>query len=50
MRRLLAALAATTAILGGLTAAAPSATAADSGSFSVLSYNVAGLPEAISSA
>ncbi|MFJ8778044.1 jacalin-like lectin [Streptomyces sp. NPDC102476] len=50
MRRLFAALAATTAILGGLTAAAPSATAADSGSFSVLSYNVAGLPEAISSA
>ncbi|MFG2468439.1 jacalin-like lectin [Streptomyces canus] len=50
MRRLLAALAATTAVLGGLTAAAPSATAADSGTFSVLSYNVAGLPEAISSA
>ncbi|KQW07210.1 jacalin-like lectin [Streptomyces sp. Root369] len=50
MRRLLAALAATTAVLGGLTAAAPSATAADSGSFSVLSYNVAGLPEAVSSA
>lgn len=50
MRRLLAALAATTAVLGGLTAAAPTATAADSGSFSVLSYNVAGLPEAISSA
>ncbi|WP_433920214.1 jacalin-like lectin [Streptomyces canus] len=50
MRRLLAALAATTAVLGGLTAAAPSATAADSGSFNVLSYNVAGLPEAISSA
>ncbi|MET9458994.1 jacalin-like lectin [Streptomyces canus] len=50
MRRLLAALAATTAVLGGLTSAAPSATAADSGSFSVLSYNVAGLPEAISSA
>ncbi|MFI6436002.1 jacalin-like lectin [Streptomyces sp. NPDC050759] len=50
MRRLLAALAATTAVLGGLTAAAPSATAADSGSFSVLSYNVAGLPSAISSA
>ncbi|MEV7737065.1 jacalin-like lectin [Streptomyces sp. NPDC088921] len=50
MRRLFAALAATTAVLGGLTAAAPTATAADSGSFSVLSYNVAGLPEAISSA
>lgn len=53
MRRLLAALATTTAVLGGLTAAAPTATAAtaaDSGSFSVLSYNVAGLPSAISSA
>ncbi|MFJ6386758.1 jacalin-like lectin [Streptomyces sp. NPDC091972] len=50
MRRLLAALAAAAAVLGGLTAAAPSATAADSGTFSVLSYNVAGLPEAISSA
>ncbi|MFF1301473.1 jacalin-like lectin [Streptomyces sp. NPDC058307] len=50
MRRLLAALATTTAVLGGLTAAAPTATAADSGSFSVLTYNVAGLPSAISSA
>ncbi|MFE3851023.1 jacalin-like lectin [Streptomyces griseorubiginosus] len=50
MRRLLACLAAATAVLGGLTAAAPAASAADSGSFSVLSYNVAGLPEAISSA
>ncbi|MFE0518916.1 endonuclease, partial [Streptomyces sp. NPDC058954] len=45
MRRLFACLAAATAALGGLTAAAPSAAAADSGSFSVLSYNVAGLPE-----
>ncbi|MDC2957920.1 endonuclease, partial [Streptomyces gilvifuscus] len=50
MRRLLACLAAATAALGGLTAAAPSAAAADSGSFSVLSYNVAGLPESLSSA
>lgn len=50
MRRFLACLAAVTATLGGLTAAAPSAAAADSGSFSVLTYNVAGLPEAISSA
>ncbi|MFI7499198.1 jacalin-like lectin [Streptomyces sp. NPDC049687] len=50
MRRLLACLAAAVAALGGLAATAPSAAAADSGSFSVLSYNVAGLPEAISSA
>ncbi|WP_128374692.1 jacalin-like lectin [Streptomyces cavernae] len=50
MRRLLACLAAATATLGGLTAAAPTAAAADSGTFSVLTYNVAGLPEAISSA
>ncbi|MER6186220.1 jacalin-like lectin [Streptomyces sp. NPDC001652] len=50
MRRLLACLTTAAAVLGGLTAAAPSAAAADSGTFSVLSYNVAGLPEAISSA
>ncbi|NUR01508.1 MAG: endonuclease [Streptomyces sp.] len=50
MRRLLACLAAATAVLGGLTAAAPSAAAADSGSFNVLSYNVAGLPAAVNSA
>ncbi|MFC8516129.1 jacalin-like lectin [Streptomyces sp. NPDC057257] len=50
MRRLLACLAAAAAALGGLTAAAPSAAAADSGTFSVLSYNVAGLPEGLSSA
>ncbi|MEU6140710.1 jacalin-like lectin [Streptomyces sp. NPDC047081] len=50
MRRLLACLAAAAATLGGLTAAAPSAAAADSGTFSVLSYNVAGLPEGLSSA
>ncbi|MER7103775.1 hypothetical protein ABT383_29805, partial [Streptomyces humidus] len=64
MRRLLACLAAT-ATLGGLAAAATPAAAAatttstattagtaaaDSGSFNVLSYNVAGLPEIISSA
>ncbi|MGW1748338.1 jacalin-like lectin [Streptomyces sp. NPDC002092] len=50
MRRLLACLAAAAASLGGLTAAAPSAAAADSGTFSVLSYNIAGLPESLSSA
>ncbi|WP_327721576.1 jacalin-like lectin [Streptomyces sp. NBC_00490] len=50
MRRLLACLTTAAAVLGGLTAAAPSAAAADSGTFSVLSYNVAGLPEAVSSA
>ena len=50
MRRLLACLATAAAALGGLTAAAPTAAAADSGTFSVLSYNVAGLPEALSSA
>ncbi|MFD5324924.1 jacalin-like lectin [Streptomyces sp. NPDC127092] len=52
MRRLLACLT-TAAALAGLTATAPSATAtpiADSGAFSVLTYNVAGLPESISSA
>ncbi|WP_427167808.1 jacalin-like lectin [Streptomyces sp. C1-1] len=50
MRRLIACLAVAAATLGGLTAAAPSAAAADPGSFSVLSYNVAGLPESLSSA
>ncbi|MEV7889803.1 jacalin-like lectin [Streptomyces sp. NPDC002817] len=50
MRRLLACLTTAAAVLGGLTAATPYAAAADSGTFSVLSYNVAGLPEAISSA
>ncbi|MFI0923776.1 jacalin-like lectin [Streptomyces sp. NPDC021012] len=55
MRRLLACLTAAAA-LAGLTAMAPSATAtaaaatSDSGTFSVLTYNVAGLPESISSA
>ncbi|MEU6539259.1 jacalin-like lectin [Streptomyces sp. NPDC047000] len=50
MRRLLACLAAAAAALGGLVAGAPGAAAADSGTFSVLSYNVAGLPEGLSSA
>ncbi|MDT0468386.1 jacalin-like lectin [Streptomyces gibsoniae] len=50
MRRLLATLAATAAVFGGLTTAAPAATAAASGTFRVLSYNVAGLPEGLSSA
>ncbi len=50
MRRLLATLAAAAAAFGGLTAAAPTAAAADSGTFKVLTYNVAGLPEGISSA
>ncbi|MFD7974543.1 jacalin-like lectin [Streptomyces sp. NPDC059071] len=52
MRRFLACLT-TAAALAGLAATAPSATAtpiADSGTFSVLTYNVAGLPESISSA
>ncbi|MDX3757791.1 jacalin-like lectin [Streptomyces sp. AK02-04a] len=49
-RRVLATLAAAAAALGGLTATAPAAAAADSGTFNVLSYNVAGLPEALSSA
>ncbi|WP_105969117.1 jacalin-like lectin [Streptomyces geranii] len=50
MRKLLACLTTAAAVLGGLTAAAPSASAADSGTFNVLTYNVAGLPEIISSA
>ncbi|MFJ5303249.1 jacalin-like lectin [Streptomyces sp. NPDC088350] len=51
MRRLLACLAAAAAALGGITvAAATPAAAATSGSFSVLTYNVAGLPESLSSA
>ena len=50
MRRLFACLAAATTVLGGLIATAPSAAAADSGTFNVLSYNVAGLPESLSSA
>ncbi|MFD4506225.1 jacalin-like lectin [Streptomyces sp. NPDC058457] len=50
MRRLLACLAAAAAALGGLTLAGTPAAAAASGSFSVLTYNVAGLPAALSSA
>ncbi|MEU6276061.1 jacalin-like lectin [Streptomyces populi] len=50
LRRLLAGASAAAVALGGLTAAASPAAAADSGTFSVLSYNVAGLPEGISSA
>ncbi|GAA4934976.1 jacalin-like lectin [Streptomyces coeruleoprunus] len=50
MRRLLACLTAAAAALAGLAAMAPPATAADSGTFSVLTYNVAGLPESLSSA
>ncbi|MGW3286308.1 jacalin-like lectin [Streptomyces sp. NPDC001002] len=50
MRRILACLVAAAAAVGGLAVAAPPAAAADSGTFNVLSYNVAGLPEGISSA
>jgi hypothetical protein len=50
MRRLVACLAAAVAALGGLTATAAPAAAAGSGTFSVLTYNVAGLPESLSSA
>ncbi|MET7889899.1 jacalin-like lectin [Streptomyces mirabilis] len=50
LRRVLATMAAAAAALSGLTATAPAAAAADSGTFNVLSYNVAGLPEIISSA
>ncbi|MGW7425592.1 jacalin-like lectin [Streptomyces sp. NPDC054813] len=50
MRRLVACLAAAVAALGGLTATATPAAAAGSGTFSVLTYNVAGLPESLSSA
>ncbi|MFJ9565856.1 jacalin-like lectin [Streptomyces fuscichromogenes] len=50
MRRLVACLAAAVAALGGLTATATPAAAAASGTFSVLTYNVAGLPEGLSSA
>ncbi|MEU2779605.1 jacalin-like lectin [Streptomyces sp. NPDC007162] len=50
MRRLVACLAAAVAALGGLTATATPAAAAGSGTFSVLTYNVAGLPQGLSSA
>ncbi|KUN89762.1 endonuclease [Streptomyces bungoensis] len=49
MRRLVTAVAAGTLTLAGLSASAGTAEAADSGSFSVLTYNVAGLPEGLSS-
>ncbi|MEU6665500.1 jacalin-like lectin [Streptomyces sp. NPDC046727] len=49
MGRLLGALAAGLLAATGLTATAGTAQAADSGSFSVLTYNVAGLPEGLSS-
>ncbi|MFD7319591.1 jacalin-like lectin [Streptomyces sp. NPDC059875] len=53
MRRLLAGLTAAAVALTGLTAMTPTATATtatESGAFSVLTYNVAGLPESLSSA
>ncbi|MFJ8506387.1 jacalin-like lectin [Streptomyces avermitilis] len=50
MRRLLACLATAAVAVGGLTASTSPAAAADSGTFSVLTYNVAGLPESLSSA
>ncbi|MEU9465724.1 jacalin-like lectin [Streptomyces avermitilis] len=50
MRRLLACLATAAVAVGGLTASSSPAAAADSGTFSVLTYNVAGLPESLSSA
>ncbi|MER6031329.1 jacalin-like lectin [Streptomyces sp. NPDC001851] len=49
MRRLLAALAAGALALTGLTLSTGAAQAAGSGTFSVLTYNVAGLPEGLSS-
>ncbi|KOV69326.1 jacalin-like lectin [Streptomyces sp. MMG1121] len=49
MRRLLGALAAGALALAGLTTCATSAQAAGSGTFNVLTYNVAGLPEGLSS-
>ncbi|MFD8392056.1 jacalin-like lectin [Streptomyces sp. NPDC059680] len=49
MRRLLGALAAGALALTGLTLSAGPAQAAGSGTFSVLTYNVAGLPEGLSS-
>ncbi|MEU4876457.1 endonuclease, partial [Streptomyces sp. NPDC021608] len=52
MRRLLTCLAAAAVACGGFVATASPASAADpaSGSFSTLTYNVAGLPSALSSA
>ncbi|MFJ4830721.1 jacalin-like lectin [Streptomyces sp. NPDC088747] len=50
LRRALALTAATAAVLGGLTTTATPAAAADSGTFTVLTYNVSGLPAIINSA
>lgn len=50
MRRLLACLTAAAAALVGLTAPATAAESGESGTFSVLTYNIAGLPESLSSA
>ncbi|SOD81173.1 Metal-dependent hydrolase, endonuclease/exonuclease/phosphatase family [Streptomyces sp. Ag109_G2-15] len=49
MRRLLTALAAGALAIAGLTASTGTAQAATSGTFNVLTYNVAGLPEGLSS-
>ena len=49
-RRVPALIAAVVVAAGVLTATAPTASAAGSGTFNVLSYNVAGLPEGLSSA
>ncbi|MER6379004.1 jacalin-like lectin [Streptomyces sp. NPDC001250] len=49
MRRLLGALATGALVLAGLGLSAGPAQAADSGTFTVLTYNVAGLPEGLSS-
>jgi hypothetical protein len=50
MRRFLTSLAAVVVASAGFAVIAPAASAADSGTFSLLSYNVAGLPEGLSSA
>jgi len=50
MRKSLTGLLATMIAATGIAVVAPAAVAADSGTFSVLSYNVAGLPEGLSSA
>ena len=50
MRRVLTGLVTVALVPVGLAVAAPPASAADQGTFSVLSYNVAGLPEGLSSA
>jgi endonuclease/exonuclease/phosphatase family metal-dependent hydrolase len=50
MRRVLTGLITVALVPVGLAVSPPAASAADSGTFSVLSYNVAGLPEGLSSA